>query len=128
MSKIDISKYFTPDLKQARKRTNQAIEELKFELSDAHRKIGTGKFYYIHTYGCQGNEADSESIAGILELMGFAKSEVEAITDYPSGWDEDAIASRNKFKYYCPICLRYFNHILISNCCNNYICRFCIGQ
>ena len=82
MSKIDISKYFTPDLKQARKRTNQAIEELKFELSDAHRKIGTGKFYYIHTYGCQGNEADSESIAGILELMGFAKSEVEIVYIY----------------------------------------------
>ena len=81
MSKIDISKYFTPDLKQARKRTNQAIEELKFELSDAHKKIGIDKFYFIHTYGCQGNEADSESIAGILELMGFAKTEVEANAD-----------------------------------------------
>jgi len=81
MSKIDVSKYFTPDLKQARKRTNQAIEELKFELSDAHKKIGIDKFYFIHTYGCQGNEADSESIAGILELMGFAKTEVEANAD-----------------------------------------------
>ena len=33
-----------------------------------------------------------------------------------------------KFKYCCPVCLLYFNHILISNCCSNYICRFCIGQ
>lgn len=34
---------------------------------------------------------------------------------------------RDKFKYYCPICLRYFNHMLISSCCENYICRLCIG-
>ncbi|PKK96554.1 MAG: tRNA (N6-isopentenyl adenosine(37)-C2)-methylthiotransferase MiaB [Tenericutes bacterium HGW-Tenericutes-3] len=81
MSKIDMSKYFTPNLKQARKRTKQAIEELKFELSDAHKKIGVGKFYFIHTYGCQGNEADSESIAGILELMGFNKTDVESSAD-----------------------------------------------
>ena len=32
------------------------------------------------------------------------------------------------FKYYCPVCLRYFNHMLVSSCCNNYICRLCIGQ
>ncbi len=81
MSKIDMSKYFKPDFKEARKRSNQTIEELKFELSDAHKKIGIGKFYYIHTYGCQSNEADSESIAGILELMGFSKAIDEASSD-----------------------------------------------
>ncbi len=43
---------------------------------------------------------------------------------YPS---EDPVA-RKVFKYYCPICLRYFNTILVSNCCDNYICRFCIGD
>ena len=32
------------------------------------------------------------------------------------------------FKYYCPICLRYFNTVLVSTCCDNYICRFCIGD
>jgi hypothetical protein len=32
------------------------------------------------------------------------------------------------YKYCCPVCLRYFNHILVSSCCHNYICRFCIGQ
>ena len=35
---------------------------------------------------------------------------------------------RKVFKYYCPICLRYFNTILVSSCCDNYICRFCIGD
>ena len=43
---------------------------------------------------------------------------------YPS---EDPL-ERKIFKYYCPICLRYFNHILVSTCCDNYICRFCIGD
>lgn len=35
---------------------------------------------------------------------------------------------RKIFKYYCPICLRYFNTILVASCCDNYICRFCIGD
>lgn len=32
------------------------------------------------------------------------------------------------YKYCCPVCLRYFNHILVSSCCKNYICRLCIGE
>ena len=27
--------------------------------------------------------------------------------------------------YNCPICLRYFSHILELSCCLNYICKFC---
>lgn len=40
---------------------------------------------------------------------------------------KEAQELRDKYKFYCPICLRYFNHMLISNCCDNYICRLCIG-
>jgi len=72
MNKVDLDKYFKPDLNQARKRGKTAIEELRFQLSDAHQKIGVHKQYKIYTYGCQGNEADSETMAGILELMGFS--------------------------------------------------------
>lgn len=32
------------------------------------------------------------------------------------------------FRYCCPVCLRYFNYILVSSCCQNYICRLCTGQ
>jgi hypothetical protein len=32
------------------------------------------------------------------------------------------------YRYCCPVCLRYFNHILTSSCCHNYICRLCIGE
>ena len=81
MSNIDVEKYFKPDLNQARKRSRKQIEELQFNLSDAHYKIGVDKTYMIHTYGCQGNEADSETMAGILELMGFSKALSEDNSD-----------------------------------------------
>jgi len=81
MSNIDIDKYFKPDLKMARKRSQKEIAELQFNLNDAHTKIGVHKTYQIHTYGCQGNEADSETMAGILELMGFTKTAVESEAD-----------------------------------------------
>jgi hypothetical protein len=35
---------------------------------------------------------------------------------------------RRQFKYYCPICLRYFNYMLISECCLNYLCHFCADE
>ncbi|TNF09297.1 MAG: tRNA (N6-isopentenyl adenosine(37)-C2)-methylthiotransferase MiaB [Bacillota bacterium] len=80
-NQVDLDKYFKPDLNQARKRSKKTIEELSFNLSDAHQKIGVNKTYLIHTYGCQGNEADSETMAGILELMGFKKAVSEAESD-----------------------------------------------
>ena len=40
------------------------------------------------------------------------KSQVKYKDDYPSLIDEQKI-----YKYCCPICLRYFNTILISSCC-----------
>ena len=81
MNNIDLDKYFKPDLKQARKRTKASIEELQFGISDAHQKIGIGKTYKIDTYGCQANEADSETMAGILELMGFKSTHEESDAD-----------------------------------------------
>ncbi|MGI6142939.1 MAG: tRNA (N6-isopentenyl adenosine(37)-C2)-methylthiotransferase MiaB [bacterium] len=43
-------------------------------------EIGKGKKYYIRTYGCQMNERDSETLAGILADLGYmrAASEEEA--------------------------------------------------
>jgi len=52
------------------------------------------------------------------------KKDVQVRDYYPS---HDKV-ERKLFKYYCPICLRYFNTILVSTCCDNYICRFCIGD
>ena len=52
-----------------------------------------------------------------------SKDEVEYRDEYPKNKEE-----REIFKYACPVCLRYFNKMLISSCCNNYLCRLCIGN
>ena len=45
----------------------------------------------------------------------FMKDQVEYVEEYPLGENEDDRQLRKIYKYYCPICLRYFNHILISD-------------
>lgn len=78
--KVDIEKYFKPNLKQARKRSRDSVEEVLFEI-DETQKIGHNKTYHIQTYGCQGNEADGETMAGIFTLMGFSKATDENDAD-----------------------------------------------
>ena len=53
----------------------------------------------------------------------YSKNEVKCVDEYP----REAL-QQQVYKYCCPICLRYFNLILISSCCRNYICRHCIGE
>lgn len=38
------------------------------------------------------------------------------------------IPKRKLFPYYCPLCFRYFNSMLICFRCKNYICRFCADE
>lgn len=54
----------------------------------------------------------------------FSKKEIEYVDEFPA----DDAAKRLKYKYNCPICLRFFNTILVSTCCQNYLCRLCIGE
>ncbi|WP_166237811.1 tRNA (N6-isopentenyl adenosine(37)-C2)-methylthiotransferase MiaB [Paenibacillus turpanensis] len=49
----------------------QAIPE---EMKDFGR-IGGQKYYHIQTYGCQMNEHDTETMAGMFEEMGFIRVE-----------------------------------------------------
>ena len=49
------------------------------EVSD--RISGQGKTYYIETYGCQMNVRDSETVAGLLQQMGYAPSETKDEAD-----------------------------------------------
>jgi hypothetical protein len=50
------------------------------------------------------------------------KKDILFMADYSSDPEDRAI-----YKYCCPICLQYYNHMLVSTCCKNYICRICIG-
>jgi tRNA-2-methylthio-N6-dimethylallyladenosine synthase len=77
----DYSKYFTPSLKEARKRRQKDVELIKYKSSDKLNNLGKNKKYLIKTYGCQGNLADSEKIAGILEETGFSETLVETEAD-----------------------------------------------
>lgn len=60
-----------PSLKDARMRKKKEIPTIYYQMEEKYRKLGVGKTYAVFTYGCQGNEADSEVMAGILEEMGY---------------------------------------------------------
>ena len=70
----DYSQYFNgPNLQEAKKRSKNQVDHIHdaFEIPADMVNIGKGKKYYIHTYGCQANEIDSETLAGIFELLGY---------------------------------------------------------
>ena len=43
--------------------------------------LSSGKRYFVRTFGCQQNEADSEKIAGILEYIGYHPADDENSAD-----------------------------------------------
>ncbi len=70
-----------PSLTDAKIRKKLGIEKIKYELDPKYKDLGKGKKYFILTYGCQGNEADSEVMAGILEEIGYEKAVDEKHAD-----------------------------------------------
>ena len=79
--KAKISKFIVPSLKDARKRLTKNTNYIHFKLDEKYLGIGDGKFYHLKTYGCQGNLADSEKISGILESMGYKKTDSDEKAD-----------------------------------------------
>lgn len=74
MKKAKYEKLITPSIKEARKRRNEPIDIYHFMMNPKYLNLGVGKKYLLKTYGCQGNLADSEKIAGMLEAMGFEQT------------------------------------------------------
>ncbi len=74
MEKISIN---LPSLKDAKKRTGTpvVINRDTFKLADNFKNLGINRKYYLRTYGCQANERDSETIAGLLKEMNFEKTD-----------------------------------------------------
>jgi len=73
----DYKEYFNkPSMQDAKKRNTERIKHFDDAFSIPPEMVGIGKHkkYFIHTYGCQANERDSESLSGILELMEYEKT------------------------------------------------------
>ncbi len=67
--------YILPNLKEAARRNRNEIKNEEFSLPEDLKEFGKGKKYYIRTHGCQANQRDSETMAGILEAMGYKACE-----------------------------------------------------
>ncbi len=50
-------------------------------LNKKSESLGRPMKYFVQTFGCQMNERDSEKLAGILEKIGYLKSETEEEAD-----------------------------------------------
>jgi len=72
-----------PDLQAAKLRTRQPgrIVHGVFELPEGCRNLGQNRFYWLRTYGCQANVRDSETLAGMLQDMGFQPAETAEDAD-----------------------------------------------
>ncbi len=75
-------KYFKkPSIKDARKRKTRTTETIHVKTPLNLKAIGHDKKYKLMTYGCQGNEADSETMRGIIERLGFTETDAETSAD-----------------------------------------------
>ncbi len=72
----DYSKYFkiymAPSLKEAKRRGKEEVKYHKdFTIPERFKGMGSGRKFYIRTYGCQMNEHDTEVMAGIFLELGY---------------------------------------------------------
>ena len=62
-----------PNIVEARSRDKREYKTINYNIDDKYVDKYKGKKLYIKTYGCQMNERDSETIIGILGVMGISK-------------------------------------------------------
>jgi len=63
-------------------RQEEIIKQLRMKNDLEKSKTGKQKHYYIATFGCQMNAHDSEKLAGMLEQMGYQKTDQENEADF----------------------------------------------
>lgn len=62
-----------PNIVEARSRDKREYKTINYNIDNQYIDKYKGKKLYIKTYGCQMNERDSETIIGILGVMGISK-------------------------------------------------------
>ncbi len=67
-----------PNYKEAKKRSKEdvLIKTKEYIIKEELKTLGSGKKYFIKTYGCQMNEHDGENIKAILEDMDFQECDI----------------------------------------------------
>ena len=67
----------TPNMLKAasRKKSATVFMPASFDKKEQLETIVKGEKYYIHTYGCQANVRDEETMRGLLEDVGFIQTE-----------------------------------------------------
>lgn len=75
--KKNIINFKLPSLKEAARRSKEDVEIIRdsYHASDTLKDIVKGRRYFVSTFGCQANERDEEFIKGILEDLGYIKSD-----------------------------------------------------
>ena len=67
----------TPDMLKAasRKKSATVFMPATFDKKDQLEALVKGEKYYIHTYGCQANVRDEETMRGLLEDVGYIQTD-----------------------------------------------------
>ena len=63
-----------PNLNDARHRSSSLVKRYTYKFPKEYKNIGKGLKYCLKTYGCQMNEHDSENISGLLDKMGYERT------------------------------------------------------
>ncbi|MCK8488687.1 tRNA (N6-isopentenyl adenosine(37)-C2)-methylthiotransferase MiaB [Paenibacillus sp. MBLB2552] len=78
----DIQILSEPNHRMEKQRGKEDVQVLyENAVPDELKGIGNGKHYIVYTFGCQMNEHDTETIKGLLELMGYRATEDRKIAD-----------------------------------------------
>ena len=64
-----------PNYKEAKLRNKKEVVREEYQTNYSLSNLGSGKTYYVKTYGCQMNEHDTENIKAMLEELGFTEEE-----------------------------------------------------
>lgn len=75
-----MSEYKLPNQKESRRRRAEQAE-IQYTEESGLNGLGTGRTYYMHTYGCQANVRDGETLAGMLGSMGFRETSEQTEAD-----------------------------------------------
>ncbi len=77
----DTRTYRLPDQQAEGHRRNGPGGVRAYAISEEQKQLGAGRRYYLRTYGCQANVRDGETMAGMLEQMGFVRTSDQTEAD-----------------------------------------------